>query len=72
MPTNDRIRINDNESLSPFSPEPAQHAPKQFLHGRKTWFRMLPSQDGELLPQGEILQNEVATRSKTAKAGADS
>lgn len=72
MPPYDSIRINDMKSLPPFSPEPSHHNPKQFLDGSNARFRMLPSQDGELLPQGEVFQNEVAARSKCTKEGAES
>jgi hypothetical protein len=50
MPANNRLRLDNDESLLPSGPEAPQHQPKQPIRCGKTRLWMLSSQDSKLLP----------------------
>jgi hypothetical protein len=55
MPTNNGLRLDEDQRLLPFRPKPPQDNPKQFVRGCKSRLGMSPFQDGELLPKSQIL-----------------
>jgi hypothetical protein len=64
MPANDRLRLHQNQRLLPFGPEAAQCCPKQSISGGKARPRASLLQNGKLLPQGQVFQEQIATRTK--------
>ena len=64
MPANDCLRLHQNQCSLPFGPEAAQGCPKQPIRGGKARPRAPLLQNGKLLPQGKILQKQIATRAK--------
>src|ERR1035438_97502 len=64
VPANDCLRLHDNQRLLPPGPEAAQGSPKQPIRGGKARPRAPLLQNGKLLPQGQILQEQIATRAK--------
>jgi hypothetical protein len=38
----------------------SQHNPEKSVRSGKSWLRMLPLQDAELLPQRQIFQEQIA------------
>ena len=64
MPANDCLRLHQNQCSLPFGPEAAQGCPKQPIRGAKARPRASLLQNGKLLPQGQILQEQIATRAK--------
>jgi len=39
--------------------------PEEFVQGADLWFAVLAFQDGELLPERQVLQEQCAMRTKT-------
>jgi hypothetical protein len=66
MPANDRIRLHQDQRLSPLGQEAAQRDPEKSVAGRESWLRTTASQDRELLPQREILQKKISASTKRA------
>jgi hypothetical protein len=66
MPTDHRFGRDDDERLFPFAPKSASGQPEELIDKRQAWPRMPTFQDGELLPEGEILQHKFATAMKNA------
>ncbi len=56
MPTHDSVWLDQDQNLSPSRPQPAQYNPKESVGSGKSWLRMAPRHDRELLPEGKILQ----------------
>jgi hypothetical protein len=51
MPANDRIRLHQDQRLSPPGPEATQHNPEEWVVIRESWLRTASTQDRELLPR---------------------
>src|ERR1035438_1359632 len=56
VPTNDRLRLDEDQHLSPSRPEPSQDYPKQLVRSGKSRFWMPSFQDAELLPKRQVFQ----------------
>ena len=61
MPAGDGLGFHDEENLRPAAPDAAQCGPKQQVKGVQLWARPFPIEDGDLLPQSEDRQCEIAT-----------
>ena len=59
MPPDDRLGLHEREALSPPGPDARQHDPEGTVHRDEPWTLRLPTEDGELLPKGEVLRNEA-------------
>jgi hypothetical protein len=53
--------LTTDERLLPLGPPTAGEHPKEFVETAESRFAMAALQDGELLPQGRILQKQVLT-----------
>jgi hypothetical protein len=62
MPTVDRGRLDQHESLAPPRPHPSQAEPEQAVRGAET--SMGTSEDTELMTKSEDLEEEVPTRAQ--------
>src|SRR5262249_27909358 len=60
MPPIDRGRGDQHQRFPPSGPEPAQQQPKQAVSRAKALIR--PSEDTELVTQGQHLEQEISTR----------
>jgi hypothetical protein len=58
------LRLDENQCLPPPGPEPPQYHPEKPVGNGKSRMRMPPFQDSKLLPEGEILQEEIAAGTK--------
>ncbi len=64
MPADDRLRLDENHRRLPARPEPREERPEQAVSGFQPGSTRLAGKDGELLSEGNILQDEVSLRSK--------
>ena len=62
MPANDSLRLDKDQCPPPSRPQPPQDHPEQFVRCGKTRLRVALPQNRKLLPQGQILQDQVAAR----------
>ena len=67
MPANDRLGIDEHESLFPSTPETAGEYPEDFVNRPHPGSGMLALQHGQLLPESEILQEQASTRLQAAR-----
>ncbi len=67
VPTNDSLRLDEDQRPFPSRPKPPQDYPEQFVRSGKARLRMPLFQDGELLSQSQILQKQIAARSRRLK-----
>ena len=68
MPANHGVRFHDDERIGPTGPKSPYEDPEQAVGPRDAQPRVLALEHGELLPQGEILEDEVSPR---AEGGGD-
>jgi hypothetical protein len=66
MPSNHRLRRDDDQSFFPGGLELMGSDPEQFVEQIEPWPRMSRFQNGELLPKREILQRKLPTATKKA------
>ena len=66
MSADDRRRLDDKERLLPARPESAQDEPEQPVRHGETGLRMPLRKNSKLLPQSEILQQQIAAGAKEA------
>jgi len=64
MPTDDSFRLDNEERLPPPMPESAQDDPEQPIWDGKPRMRMPTCQDGKLLPQGQVFEEEITAGSE--------
>jgi len=62
MPAHDGIGLDQDQSLFPARPNPAQNPPKEFVGCVHLGTRTLAFEDGELLAQGQIFKKQIAAR----------
>jgi hypothetical protein len=60
MPTIDSGRLDEHQRFPPPRPEPTQDQPKEAVSWPKAPIR--PSEDAELVAQGQRLEQEISTR----------
>jgi hypothetical protein len=66
MPTNNRLRLDKDQCAPPAGPQPLQHNPEKSIRSGKSRPRILPLQNAELLPQRQVLQDQIAAGAKTS------
>jgi len=66
MPTHHGLRRNNNERLLPSGPEPESGDPKELVEETEFGFGMPALQHHELLPEREILQEQILAWAKAA------
>jgi hypothetical protein len=66
MPTNHGLRGNDNQRLLPVRPTPTSEHPEKLVEHAELGFGVFAFQNGELLPERQILDEQVSTRTKNA------
>ena len=54
--------LDEDQRTFPFRPEPPQYHPEQPIRRSETGLRVPLLQGSELLPQGQIFQEQIATR----------
>jgi hypothetical protein len=64
MPPNDRRRLNDDEQLRPFRIHTTKPNPKHPVQTLKRGARPLPFQHSELLPQRQVLDDQLHPRAE--------
>src|ERR1017187_5123385 len=62
MPANNCLWLHENQCSLPTRPEPSQHHPEQPVSNPKPGLWMPPFQRSELLPEGEIFEEQVAAK----------
>jgi hypothetical protein len=62
VPAHDGIGLDQDQSLFPARPNPAQNHPKEFVGSSKSGLRMAPFQNCELLTKSQVFQEKVAAR----------
>jgi hypothetical protein len=62
MPANNCLWLHENQCSLPTRPEPSQHHPEQLVSNPKPGLWMPPFQRSELLPEGEIFEEQVAAK----------
>jgi len=62
MPADDGLWLDEDQRTFPFRPEPPQYHPEQPIRRSETGLRVPLLQGSELLPQGQIFQEQIATR----------
>jgi hypothetical protein len=66
MPSNHRLRRDDDQSFFPGGPELMDSDPEGFVEQIEPWAPMSTFQNGELLPKREILQHKLPMATKKA------
>src|ERR1035437_1954220 len=66
VPANDGLRLDKDQCPLPSRPEPLQDHPEQLVASSKSRLWALPLQDAKLLPQRQVFQKQVTSR--TGKA----
>ena len=66
MPANDRLRIDQYQRLLPSTPEMAGEYPEDSVNRSHPGSGMLALQHNQLLPEGEIFQEQASMRLQTA------
>src|SRR5205807_2699921 len=56
VPTDNRLRAHNDESLFPFGPEPSRHDPEELIEDCQPWSGMLSLQHRELLAKSQVLK----------------
>ena len=56
--------MNKDEGISPAVPEPAEPDPEKAIGSAEAWAPVRAGKHGELVPEGQILQDEVSTGSE--------
>ena len=64
VPSHNGLRLNENQCLPPPGPEAPQYHPEKSVGNSKPRMRTPPFQDSKLLPESQILQEEIAARTK--------
>jgi hypothetical protein len=64
VPSHNGLRLNENQCLPPPGPEPPQYHPEKSVGNSKPRMRTSPFQDSKLLPESQILQEEIAARTE--------
>ena len=59
MPANDGLRLYHNERRAPCRPDFRQGYPEESVASAQAWPWALPAEQGQLLTQGQILQDEL-------------
>ena len=54
MQSEHRVRLDDDQGLSPARPEPEQRNPEDTIEGSELWLRLLLAVCGELLAQSKV------------------
>ena len=67
MPPDDRLGLNEGEGVSPAAPQSVQEDPDQPVGGSEAWPRRGALEDGQLVPQREVLEDQGAAGSEHAK-----
>ena len=62
MPAEDCLRLDDQEGRTPLAPNLGKPNPEEAITGAELRPRMEALINGQLLPEGEILQGKVATK----------
>jgi len=71
VPTNDGVRLHNEEGLSPRSPEPIEQAPEEPIRLVDPGPLHRPLQHDQLLTQREILERQVALSAERRKGGVE-
>ncbi|MEE8368923.1 MAG: hypothetical protein V3S30_11490 [Thermoanaerobaculia bacterium] len=69
MPTNYGRRLNQDEHLSPAVPEPPEADPDKPICGMEAWATARGCENGKLLPEGEVLEDQMATGLEGSEQG---
>jgi len=64
VPSHNGLRLNENQCLPPPGPEPPQNHPEKSVGNGNARMGTPPFQDSKLLPKSQILQEEIAARTK--------
>jgi hypothetical protein len=64
MPANDRVRLDDDQGISPAGPEPREKDPDEPVPLCETRSGFPTLVYGELVPQSGVLQEKVDARSE--------
>src|SRR5271156_4531984 len=64
LPSHNCIRLNENQCMPPPGPEPSQYHPEKSVGSSKPRTGMSPFQNSKLLTESQILQEEIAARTK--------
>jgi len=62
MPANNGLRLDEDQCPLPSGPEPPQYHLEQFVRSSKSRLRTLLFQNGELLPESHVFQQQIAAR----------
>jgi hypothetical protein len=71
VPTNHSFRRDDDEGLLPTRPDSPSNYPEEFIEEAEDRPWTAPLQHSELLPEREILQEEMPTTAKRANKGSE-
>ena len=61
VPTDDSLRLHDDQDLGPAGPDAAESGPEEPVQGVQRWPRPLALEHGELLSEGEDLEGGLAS-----------
>jgi hypothetical protein len=65
VPTDDCLRLHENQSLLPPRPQPPQHHPEQLVNACEPGSRPPPLiQDSKLLSKSQVFKEKIASRSE--------
>src|ERR1017187_3199543 len=67
VPSNNGFRLNKDQCPLPSRPKPPQNHPKQSVGSSKARLWMLSCQDGKLLPERQIFQEQIVARTDRSK-----
>ena len=72
LPPDHRLGLDDGDGIRPPGPQAGEQDPKQAVGGSPAWARRGPLEDGQLVPQREVLEHQGALGPKDEEeAGED-
>ena len=65
LPPDDGLGLDDGDDLRPAVPQTGEQDPKQAVGGAQAWARRGPVENGQLMPQREVLEHQGALGPKS-------
>ena len=69
LPPDDGLGLDDGDGLRPAAPQAGEQDPEQAVGGSQAWTRRGALEDGQLVPQGEVLEHQGALGPEERRAG---
>jgi len=71
LPADDGLGLDDRDGIRPAAPQLGQQDPEQPVGASQAWTRRRALENGQLLPQREVLEHQGAAGSEHAEAACE-